>query len=201
MTMSSCKGEKGQKELKVISDSDKELFERYIVPHLEVIKNLVIHYTNNYQDVDDNYQYVLSEFAKSIGTYNPEKPLNTWIHICVRRGCERQNYKASQRSKRRTGLTLEAVTVAGKGPSVLDEYSAFSLMDSLSDELYNALMQIPPHKLSPFLLQAQGLKIEEITKIEVERGHLSKYSEYTIKGRIFWTKKTLKGIMSKYGYH
>ena len=189
-----------EREVRVITEEERRLFDKLIMPNLEIIKNLVIHYTNNYQDVDDNLQYVLGELAKGVSTYDGSKPLSTWIHVCVKHGCKRQNLRKARQNAMRTGLTLDVVGSSRCVPTVPMESSA-EFIDSLSDEMRDALLSIPPLKLSPFLLQAQGFSIKEITKMEVESGNLAEYSEYTIKSRIFWARNRLKQIMSQHGYH
>lgn len=197
--MKDCNGET-ERKVKPISEESRRLFDELITPSLDVIKGLVVRYTNNYQDVDDNFQYVLSEMAKGVSTYDRSKSLKTWIHVCVKHGCKRQNSRKAKLNARRTGLAMEVVATSRNAPSVsIGEMS--SMMDSISDEMRDALLQIPPLKLSPFLLQAQGYSIKEITKMEIERGHLEEYSESTIKSRIFWARDRLKEIMSRYGYH
>lgn len=190
-----------KKVLKPISEHNRALFDKYITPNLELVKSLVVYYSDNSQDCDDNFIYTLEEFAKGINTYNPIKPLHTWIHACVKHSCFRQNKKRSQMMSHRTGLALDMVNNSTTSAPFIDpDKNMTSLIDSISDEAYNALMQIPPIKLSPFLLQVQGYSLKDIIQIEHERGNLEDYSENAIKGRIFWTREKLKKILSKYGY-
>ena len=74
-----------------------------------------------------------------------------------------------------------------------------ALVDNISDIVYEALMQISPCKLSPFLLYAQGMGVREITQIEWKAGHLEKKSEDVVKSRIYWAKKQLQYILKQYG--
>ena len=186
-------------EPRVISEDERVLFDKLIKPNLEFIRSLVMYYTNNYQDVEDNMQYVLCELAKGVATYDENRSLKTWIHICVKNGCKRQKLRASKHNAMKTGLSLEAAGSLKSAPTVNIE-DTMMFIDSVSDEMRDALLRIPPLKLSPFLLQAQGYSIRDITLIEVERGHLAEYSEYTVKSRIFWARNRLKEIMSRYGY-
>ncbi len=74
-----------------------------------------------------------------------------------------------------------------------------ALADNISDIVYEALMQISPCKLSPFLLYAQGMGVREITQIEWKAGHLEKKSEDVVKSRIYWAKKQLQYTLKQYG--
>lgn len=57
-----------------LSPKEKErLFNKYVMPNLKDIKSLTKHYTDNYQDVDDNYNYCLAQLYNYIGSYNPAK--------------------------------------------------------------------------------------------------------------------------------
>ena len=195
------KARQGKKAIKQISEENKALFEKYITPNLEDIKSLVMYYSDNPQDCDDNFIYTLEEFAKGVNTYNTSKPLHTWIHACVKHSCYRQNRKRSAMMGHRTGLALDMINNSTTSAPFIDpDKHMTSLIDSISDEVYDALMQIPPIKLSPFLLQVQGYPLKDIIQIEHERGNLEDYSENAIKGRIFWTRDRLKKILAKNGY-
>ena len=187
--------------VKTICKANKELFKKYIEPNLDYIKSLVMYYSDDSQEVDDNFVYTLEEFAKGISTYDPSQPLQTWIHVCVKHSCYRQNKKRSNRLSHKTGLSLDMVSQSTKSsPSIDPDKDHVSLIDSISDEVYGALMQIPPIKLSPFLLQAQGYSLNEIVEIEFERGNLESRSVHAIKARIFWTRDKLRTILGSYGY-
>ena len=62
----------------------QKLFELYIVPNLTDIKSLTRYYTDNYQDVEDNYNMILAQLYHYIGSYNPKQKLETWLHIVVK---------------------------------------------------------------------------------------------------------------------
>lgn len=85
-------------------------------------------------------------------------------------------------------------------PFIDPDKSHISLIDSISDEVYDALMQIPPIKLSPFLAQAQGYTLNEIVEMEYEKGNLESKSVHAIKARIFWTRDKLRTILGEYGF-
>ena len=190
-----------KRAIKVICKFNKALFKKYIEPNLETIKSLVTYYSDNKQEVDDNYIYTLEEFAKGINTYNPTQPLDTWIHACVKHSCFRQNKKRSNELSHKTGLSLDMVSRSTTSAPFIDpDKSHISLIDSISDEVYDALMQIPPIKLSPFLAQAQGYTLNEIVEMEYETGNLESKSVHAIKARIFWTRDKLRTILGEYGF-
>ena len=178
----------------------EELFNRYIKPNLSSVKSLAKRYTDHWQDVDENYNYCLAQLFNYIGSYNPEQKLDTWIHICVKRACFHQNKKRAEESSHWTDIEMCSMEdLYQNGNSMVVEASYGTLIDNISDELYTALMQIPPQRLSPLMMAVQGHKIREITEAEWKLGHLEKRSEDIVKSRIHWAKKQLRYILQKNG--
>lgn len=186
---------------KQITPKEKErLFNLYIKPNFASVKSLTRRYTDNYQDVDDNYNYCLAQLFNYIGSYNPEQKLDTWIHICVKRACFHQNKKRAEESSHWTDIEMCSMDdLYQNGNSMIVDASFGTLIDNISDEVLAALMQIPPQRLSPFMMSVQGLKIREITEAEWKLGHLEKKSEDIVKSRIHWAKKQLRFILQQYG--
>lgn len=184
-----------------LSPSEKEkLFNQYIVPNFSSIKSLTRRYTDHYQDVEENYNYCLAQMYNYIGSYDPNKSLDTWIHICTKRACFNQNKKRAEEASHYTDVDMcTPEELHQNGNSMIVDAGFGTLADNLSDKMYIALMSIPPHRLSPFLLFVQGHGIREITSMEYKMGHLEKRSEDMVKSRIFWAKKELQYILRKNG--
>ena len=184
-----------------LSPREKEkLFNKYIVPNFSSIKSLTRRYTDNYQDADENYNYCLAQMYNYIGSYDPKMKLDTWIHICTKRACFNQNKKRAEEASHYTDVEMcTQEELYQNGNSMIVDAGFGTLADNLSDKVYMALMQIPPHRLSPFLLFVQGHGIREITSMEYKMGHLEKRSEDMVKSRIFWAKKELQYILKKNG--
>lgn len=85
------------------------------------------------------------------------------------------------------------------GTNMIVDAGFGTLIDNISDQMYNALMQIPPQRLSPFMMYVQGHRIREITAAEWKMGHLEKRSEDVVKSRIYWAKRELQYILRQYG--
>lgn len=184
-----------------ISEAEqKVLFHKYITPNLKSIKSLTVKYTDRYQDVDDNYIYVLSQMYMYIYSYDASKSLDTWIHIVTKRACFNQNSKRAQYQSTQADLEFcSSDTLHQHGTANMIDASFGPLADNLSDVVYKALMQIDPYKLSPFLLYAQGMGVREITRLEWKAGHLENKNENIVKSRIYWAKKQLQYILKEYG--
>lgn len=175
-------------------------FVELIEPHYDFIRSLVSYYTDHPQDVDENYNTLLYDFYRYIHTYNGNKPLKTWIHSVVKNNVRTINKERSKEAAKIADVEFVSIERA-KGPdNTIDlDYGLRTLADFISDEVYSALLSLQPLRLSAFVLQIQGYSIDEITKIEYERGHLSKCSNDIIKNRIFWARKDLKEILINHG--
>ena len=62
-----------------------ELFKQLIEPNVNLVFRLSIRFTNNPQDIEENYSECLTNLFRYIHTYNPEKSLANWIFICCKR--------------------------------------------------------------------------------------------------------------------
>lgn len=194
------KGRKRGGTSPVSEEEQKALFQEYVAPHLTSIKSLTVRYTDKYQDVEDNYNYVLAQMYSYIHTYDPKMSLDTWLHIVTKRACFNQNEKRAQYMSIMTDLEYCSPDVLHQhGTANMVDAGFGTLADNLSDIMYEALMQIDPRKLSPFLLYAQGMGVREITQLEWKAGHLERRSEDMVKSRIYWAKKELQHILKQYG--
>lgn len=195
------KPDKSTAKCKQLSPSEKEiLFNKYIVPNFSSIKSLTRRYTDHYQDVDENYNYCLAQLFNYIGSYNPEQKLDTWIHICVKRACFHQNKKRAEDASHWTDIEMcTNEDIYQNGTNMIVDVGFGTLIDNISDQMYNALMQIPSQRLSPFMMYVQGHRIREITAAEWRMGHLEKRSEDVVKSRIYWAKRELQYILRQYG--
>lgn len=187
---------------KQLSSAEKEkLFDLYIRPNLASIKSLTKRYTDDYHDVEENYNHCLAQLFNYIGSYNAEQKLDTWIHICVKRACFRENLRRKEEDSHWTDIEMcSQDDLYQNGSSMITEASFGTLIDNVSDVVYKALMQIPPQRLSPFLQYAQGYGIRDITAAEWKLGHLERRSEDVVKSRIYWAQHHLQFILRKYGY-
>jgi len=174
-----------------------KLFDKLVKPKIPQIRGLVQMYVDNYQELEPCLSYVLEQLYKYIHTYDESKSLDTWLHIVTKRSVFNQNKEEAERLSYYTDTEIGSY-INLKSAST----SPASILDNISDEVYDALLQVSPIKLSAFLLQLQGYSIKEIVKIESERGHFgetSKLSVEIIKNRIHYCKKKLKRILEKNG--
>ena len=106
---------------------------------------LCIRYSYSPDNIQDNYNEVLVNFFKYIETYDPEKPIQTWLHIVTKRFVIDMNNRNSL-YKRSDDLDMEDIT-----DYVVDEENIPSNsmnMDNYdrlySDDVLNALDNLKP---------------------------------------------------------
>ena len=190
-----------KKEKKVIPVKDHDrnelLFNELIKPKLGYVRSLVEYYSSWGSDIDYKFSVVLERFFRYIGTYDRKQPLDTWIHICVKNCSFRLNHEFAKEKEHRTGVEFDQVARSTGQTSDIAEGQR-SLAESLPDEVYSALLAIPAHKLSPFLLYVQGYSVKEIAQMEYEKGNTPEYMLETVKSRIFWTRSRLKTLLREY---
>lgn len=185
---------------KITDEERRRRFHDLIEPNFEFIRNLVSYYTDYRQNVDENYNTLLIDFYRYIHTYNGDKPLKTWLHSVVRNNVCTINKERAKEAAKIADAEYNPVEKSRRPDNTMDlENGLLTLADSISDEVYSALLSIQPFRLSAFVLQIQGYSIEEITRIEFERGHLNRRSDDIIKNRIFWAKKDLREILIRHG--
>lgn len=184
-----------------LTDEEREKrFNELIVPHFDFIRSLVSYYSDHPQYVDENFNTLLFDFYRYIHTYNGERPLKTWLHSVVRNNVGTINKERSKEASKIADAEFNPVEKSKRPDNTIDlENGLLTLADSISDDVYSALLSLQPLRLSVFVLHIQGYSIEEIAKIEFERGHLSKLSNDIVKNHIFWAKKTLREILISHG--
>jgi len=177
-----------------------KLFNQFVTPHLTKIKALTVRYTDKYIDWEDNYIRVLQQLYTYIHTYNSKQSIDTWLHIVTKRTCFHQNQMQAARMSNQSDISkCSQDAIHQHGTANIVEAGFGTLIDNISDELYNAMLQIDPCRLSAFLLYAQGNNIHDITQIEYTSGHLAQKNEAIIRSRIYWAKTQLKFILKKNG--
>ena len=55
------------------------------MPHKNLIYSICIKYTYNQEDIEDNYLEALANFFKYMDSYDPARPVKTWIYAVTKR--------------------------------------------------------------------------------------------------------------------
>lgn len=176
-----------------------ELFNRYVLPHKNLIYALCIRYTFRRDDIADNYNEVLVNFFRYIHTYNPERSIQTWLHIVTKR------YVYDLNLRRRLPTTddvsiydLPAGVLTGEDTHTnsmgMDNYREF-----YNDDILRALGQLKPIYREALLLQQAGYKLHEIMEITFRNGTLKARNIETVKSRLFLAKQQLRELITRDG--
>lgn len=177
-----------------------ELFTRYILPHKRLIYSICIKFSFEECDIEDNYSEVLVNFFRYIETYNPERPLKSWIYAVA----QRHVYDLNKRNSRpKVSDNVDVGNLPDLGGS--DEASCNCMgMDNYrqyySDHILQALDQLAPIHREALLLQQAGYKLEEIVEISFQNGNLKTKNMDTIKSRIFLAKKQMRNLLTCGGH-
>lgn len=178
-----------------------ELFNRYVLPHKNLIYALCIRYTFRREDIADNYNDVLVNFFRYIHTYKPERSIQTWLHIVTKR------YVYDLNLRRRLPTTddvsiydLPAGALSGEDTHTnsmgMDNYREF-----YNDDILRALGQLKPIYREALLLQQAGYKLHEIMEITFRNGTLKSRNIETVKSRLFLAKQQLRELITRDGEH
>lgn len=176
-----------------------ELFNRYVLPHKNLIYALCIRYTFRQEDIADNYNEVLVNFFRYIETYNPERSIQTWLHIVTKRYVYDLNV-------RRRFPTTDDVSVYDltTGATCQQEYLGNCMgMDNYrefyNDDILRALERLKPIYREALLLQQAGYKLHEIMEITYRNGTLKTRNIETVKSRLFLAKQQLRDMITRDG--
>jgi RNA polymerase sigma factor (sigma-70 family) len=177
-----------QQRTQLTREERMTLFNKFIMPNLETIRSICMLYTNRQQDLDSNYNMILTDLYVSIHTYNPDKPLKTWLFTVVKNNiCS--NNKREQQSTSHYQDT-EIFPVCEECVTYID---GLSFEDSISDDLLDAMIRTPPAWLKPFLMRLRGYTNSEISS-------MLKITPTITKTRISKTKKFLKDYLRQHNF-
>ena len=133
-----------------------ELLRKYVLPHKNLIYSICIKYTFNQEDVEDNYQEALINFFKYMDSYDPRRPVKTWIYAVTQRLMTDLNNRNRNRL-----LPDENVDVSGLKSTLLydDEPSEACLGIDNYEQYYNddilwALRRLKPIYREPLFAAA-----------------------------------------------
>lgn len=191
-----------------------ELFQKYVIPYNNMIYKLTMNYTYNSCDVEENYNEVLINFFRRIETYNPERPIRTWLHIVTKRmvaELERRRKRHDNRSYDRSIESYEDCDEEEVLPHRI--YNAISSQKRVSsncmglenwrqfysDSIVEVLDSMKPIHRDAILLQEAGYSLREIADIEYQKGTLSSHNIETVKSRLFLARKFLRNNLTRYG--
>lgn len=176
------------------------LFKKYVLPHQNLIFKLCIKYSYSSSEVEDYYNELLLNFFKYIDTYNPNRSIQTWLHIVTKRfvttmNLKKQNFKRNEDVdvNKISDTALDEDTISGNMMDI-DNYQDF-----YNDDILEALEQIKPIYREALLLQQAGYKLNEIMEISYKNGNLKTKNIETVKSRLFLAKLQMRNLIDRNG--
>ncbi|MFV0470090.1 MAG: RNA polymerase sigma factor [Dysgonomonas sp.] len=203
MKIKSIQKQKKSVESQVVSisfEKRNELFEIYVKPYMNFIYWLVIKYTNHRFYIDEFYNEVLLIFYKHIHTYDPNRNIQTWLHVIISRAVGRLN-----RSYSNTLFEYDLSQIA-------DDYYYYDVETSrksdyltnyrllFSDDILWALNKLSSVQRETLLLYLSGYSNSEIAHISFKLGTLDNKNTETVKSRIHLAKVRMRRLIDKNGY-
>lgn len=191
-----------------------ELFAKYVTPYYNMIYKLVMNYTYNPCNIEENYNEVLINFFRRIDTYNPERSIHTWLHIVTKRMVMELERRRRRHDNKNYDKSIEAYEDCGDDeimrPGVLCAVSSNEHISSncmglenyrqfYNDDILDALDEMKPIHRDAILLQEAGYSLKEIAEIEYEKGTLKSRNIETVKSRLFLGRQYLKRKLTRNG--
>ncbi|WP_317163155.1 RNA polymerase sigma factor [Parabacteroides merdae] len=177
------------------------LLRKYVMPHRNLIYSICIKYTFNREDVEDNYMEALTNFFKYMDSYDPARPVKTWIYAVTKRLIADLNSRNRSRTPPDDNVDigeLRSTLLSDDEPSEncmgMDNYREF-----YNDDILWALDRLKPIYREAFLLQQAGYKIGEIMEITYRNGTLQTRNIETVKSRLFLAKSQLRNLLTRDG--
>lgn len=181
-----------------------ELFQKYVTPYYNMIYKLCIKYSYSSHTVEENYTEVLVNFFRRIETYNPERPIRTWIHICTKR----QVFALERKRQNKNIPTCDdngIETFGDESMSYDHDHASGNVMgidnyrELYNDDILAVLDELKPIHRNAILLQEAGYSLKEIAEIEYRNGTLKSKNIETVKSRLFLARQFLKKHLTRDG--
>lgn len=179
------------------------LFEQYVSPFYNMIYKLCIKYSFSPRNIEENYTEVLINFFRRIETYDPNRPIRTWLHICTKRHIFALERK--RQAKEIPSNDDNSIDVYGDDFLGTDNHTSGNIMgienyrELYSDDVLSVLDELKPIHRDALILQEAGYSLKEIAEIEHQKGTLKSKNIETIKSRLFLARQYLKKHLTRDG--
>lgn len=176
-----------------------ELFNKHIVPNLNLIYTICIKFSHDPRAIEDNYTDVLTNFFRYIRSYDEKKNLNTWIYAVSVRHIMDLNRKLKMPSSDNVDVSqIASSELADDEPGEVF-MSIENYREYYNDDILEALDRLNPIFKRALLLQMSGYNMNEITDIEYKAGNLKTRNMETVKSRIHIAKKLMRNMITRDG--
>ncbi|MGE4290530.1 MAG: RNA polymerase sigma factor [Salinivirgaceae bacterium] len=151
-----------------LKNGDEPAFKILVEKHKDNVVNTCFGFINNYDDADDVAQDVFIEVFRSIGSFNEDSKLSTWIYrIAVNKSLD--FIRKTKRKKRWS----ELFRVNSGNDNAIDKWVSHSQTPDLAMEqkeriliLKQAIDKLPPNQKGAFTLHKyEDLSYQEIAEV------------------------------------
>lgn len=178
------------------------LFRKYIEPYKNLIYWLCIQYSDNSENVEENYTLALTNLFRGIETYDPSKPIKPWIHFVTKRfvwNINKSRYLEQQVQDVSRDVFACCDEICADDEPKWNVMGMDNWREMYSDEILAVLDEMKPIYRDALLLQQAGYSLIEITDIEYEKGTLSSHNIDTVKSRLFLARQYMKERITRDG--
>ncbi len=195
----------GRKPLNQLTDEEVRerhaLFNKYVTPNLNLIYKCVIQYSMDKRYIDDNYVEALVNYYNYIDTYDPCRPLATWLHIVCKRFVHNLEMRRSKETKSTDDVEIDNSSELSYNPQDISEnvLGVDNWRELYDDDILWALETLKPIYREAFILQQAGYKLNEIVEISYQNGNLRSRNIDTIKSRLFLARLQLQALLTRDG--
>ena len=210
-----CEAEEYYREVdQEVARRRNELFQQYVMPFQNMIYKLVMNYTYDSWNVEENYNEVLINFFRRIETYDTSRPIRTWLHIVTKRMVAELERRRKRHDNKNYDRSIESYEDCGDDeilhPQICSAISANLNISSncmglenyrqfYNDDILEVLDSMKPIHRDAILLQEAGYPLREIADIEYKKGTLPSHNIETIKSRLLIARKILKNNLTRNG--
>lgn len=190
---------RNQRELtSEVAERRNALFDKYIRPYFNMIYKLCIQYSDNSEDVEENYSIVLTTLFRGIETYDPSREIRTWIHIVTKRQVFEVNRKRAKDNDKDEDCNVYDEIIDNNHVSA-NTMSVDNYRQLYNDDILAALDSMKPMYRDALLLQMAGYTLQEIADIEYEKGNLASRNIDTVKSRLFLARQYMREKITRDG--
>ena len=151
--------------------------------------------------IDDNYVEALVNYYNYIDTYDPCRPLATWLHIVCKRFVHNLEMRRSKETKSTDDVEIDNSPELSYNPQDISEnvLGVDNWRELYDDDILWALETLKPIYREAFILQQAGYKLNEIVEISYQNGNLRSRNIDTIKSRLFLARLQLQALLTRDG--
>lgn len=146
---------------------NNELYKQYICPNIEYCRKITLKYIGDNMELEEIFSFVQTHLYKNIVYYNPNKPIQPFLHACIKRyaySLIKASQKEIKRFKRLDSYNSQLLTTSQTDNFLSSDFDNTGCI-MFSDSTYKALKALKPTDRKLFLLHhIEGYSLNDISK-------------------------------------